>query len=239
MVEPIRHMRVLVLQKTLSLLLLSVLIVREVHSMLNSLLQRHFRILLHFSSNTTVFLQSARGKRGKTSHPVENINSSNCHSRQFSLFSLSRLHISKLFRSKIRFLDLFVFARSLLFPFTLTPSLDVCFGIKLFLHAFGCHRPYESIVCFFRWERAIVFTKTPSNSCISIWTAAINRISIIQTYSYLIRFSPIVKPSKQLFPPIHSHIAMNFSRFYELFLCSIPERVVCFSLSEIVESVFI
>jgi hypothetical protein len=82
-------------------------------------------------------------------------------------------------------------------------------------------------VCFLGRKGSIVLSKAPGYSRVSIWTASIDGIGIVEIDTDSIGFLPVPEPSEELFPPVHTDIAMYFSGSDELVLCCVPERVFC------------
>ena len=117
----------------------------------------------------------------------------------------------------------------------LLPFFYIFLYIKFLFHAREGHRTDESIVYFLWRKGSIVFAKAPSNACVAIWTAAIDGIGIIEIDADSVGFFPVSEPQQKLFTPIHTDIAMNFPSLYELVLCSIPERIFCSAVPQVIE----
>lgn len=118
---------------------------------------------------------------------------------------------------------------------TLAPFLYIFLDIKLFLHASKSHGTDESVVCFLWWKRAVMFSETPGDTSITIWTTSIDGVGIIEIDTDSVGFFPVFEPTQELFTPIHTHISVNLSCSYELVLCCIPEWIFCSAMSQIIE----
>ena len=77
----------------------------------------------------------------------------------------------------------------------------------------------------------------PGDAGVAVRVPSVQFVFVVEIDRDLHRIVGGFRPLQDLLAPVHAHVSMHLSRFHHFHLCRIPERIVRFSLLELLQRI--